>query len=148
MTQDKEKVLASLLTNAASSAELFAQLMNVPVDAVPATVRTHALLRRVMICFISLYEYLCQKVDLPEDKNSLEDIVDYFVSKNVIMSQDKDLFISLGSAYGAIRWAKPGNMPDEEKIIEQAPDLLALMQRIIVMHTPKVTTSSQHEATL
>ncbi len=99
MKPDKEQMLTSLLSNASRSFACFEELMSVPADTVDSTIRSKAYMRRLRICFISLYEYLCEKTSLPEEyrEKSLEDIADYFVSKKVLSADDKEVFALLGN---------------------------------------------------
>ena len=149
MKQDKQEVLTHLCTNVSQSVELFGQLLAVPKDAVSLTVRAQALLRRLRICFIALYEFLNEKAELTEEqrKKSLDEIADYFVTKKVIAAEDKDAFIMLGSVYTAIRWAKPGSAPDEQKILEQVDDLYAFLAKTTSYHMSQVPADSQKEVT-
>ncbi len=149
MKQDKHEVLTHLCNNVSQSVELFGELLAVPQDAVSSSVRGQALLRRLRICFISLYEFLNEKTELPEEyrKKSLDEIADYFITKQVITAEDKDAFIMLGSVYSAIRWAKPGSAPDEQKIMEQVDDLYAFLNKTVSYHRSLMAPEAPKEAT-
>ncbi len=140
MNQNKQEVLTSLLSNASKSFAQFELLMAVPQDAVAPSIRTQAFMRRLRICFISLHEYLCEKSSLPEDyrEKSLEDIADYFISKQVLTADDKEQFVLLGNVYAAIRWSKPGTAHDVAKVMEALPKLYEFLQRVVSYHSSQV----------
>ncbi len=150
MTQDKQEMLTHLSNNIKASVGLFGELLSVPQDAVLSTIRAKALMRRLRICFIGLYEFLNEKADLPQEfrKKSLDDIADYFISKQMITADDKDAFVMLGSVYTAIRWTKPGSVPDEQKIMDQVDDLFSFLKKTVSYHTSVVPKESVKEANL
>lgn len=150
MKQDKHEVLTHLCTNVSQSVELFAELLAVSEDAVPKEIRTKALMRRLRICFIGLYEFLSEKAELPQEfrQKSLDEIVDFFISKQMLTADDKDDFVMLGSVYTAIRWTKPGSAPDENKIVEHVDKLHAFLAKTVSYHTSLIASEPTKEATL
>lgn len=142
--------LSQVIDHMVQSAALFKQLLAVPQGAVAPSIRNKALLRRLHISFISLYELLSLQSELPEEyrEKSLEEIADYFISKQVLTADDKDAFILLGSIYTAIRWSKPGSSPHEEKIMEQVESLHEFIQRVASYHTSHYQAEHPKEASL
>ena len=140
MSKDVQEVLALLLQNTTKSFEQLEELLKVPEDSVAPTIRNAAFMRRLRICFISLYEYLSEKATLPEEyrEKSLEDIADYLISKQVLTSDDKEPLVLLGSVYAAIRWSKPGIVPHEEKIMEELPKFYDFIKRVVSYHSSQV----------
>ncbi len=150
MAQNKQEMLTHLFNNIKGSVGLFEELLAVPQDAVPEGVRAKALMRRLRICFIGLYEFLSEKAELPEEfrKKPLEELADYLISKQMITAEDKEAFVMLGSVYTAIRWAKPGSAPDEQKIMEQVDDLFAFLKKTVSYHTSVLPNELVKEANL
>lgn len=144
----KEDVLPRLYRNLAASVEVFGDLLETDSQIVSQSIRNLAMLRRLRIGFLALYEFLREKTQIPKeyDDKALEEIADYFIKQGCLEKDDKDLFVTLGSIYTAIRWSAPGNSPDQEKIMQQLTPLYEFLKRIVAQNV--VEEVPQNEATL
>lgn len=146
MHQHNDESSKLLFKNLKGTVEIFGLLLSAPIEGVPAILRTRALLRRITVSFIALYEYLREKSHLEKEMHNkpLEEITEFFVKERVLDAEDKDSFIKLGSIYGAIRWPAPGSQTDTVKILENVPELYTFLSRLVVAHDthPKEQESS------
>jgi hypothetical protein len=151
MQADKLELLSQLSNNLLYTYELFGNLLAVPKESVPVSVKNKAFLRRLSISFISIFELLNEKSNIPKEfreKKKLEEIADFFISKQVLSPDDKDSFVLFGNVYAAIRWATPGNEPNEEKIMEHVDALYAFMQRFVAHQASSIISDKSQETAL
>ena len=123
-----DKTLAHLT----ATVSLFGDLLKVEKKAVPPLLLNQALLRRLRISFLALYEHLRETSHMPDDMNEkpLDEIADYFIAQKGLSEEDKKTFLILGSIYTAIRWSEPGTGPYAEKIMAEVPAIYEFLRKI------------------
>ncbi len=136
--KQKRETLTLLCKNLTVSVDLFDKLFSISETAVPQMIRKKALLRRVRVSFLALYEYLREKAQPPTPLHDkpLADVADFFIKENVLAADDKDSFMLLGNMYSAIRWSAPGSSADGDKILKELPDTYAFLTRFIQTQQP------------
>ncbi len=148
MNKQPNDIFPQIQDNFFKSVDLFDQVIAVDESLVPKEVRNQVLLRRLCVSFLSLYEYLRAKTEVPQELHDkpLEDITDHIIKKGGIDKDDKDSFIMLGSMYSAIRWSNPGNSPDEDKIIEEVPAMHAFLKKVVAAHQGEAAPKKEASA--
>ena len=136
MHQHNEGPSKSLINNLNGSVDFFGMILSVPQEAVPSRMKTEALLRRVSLSFIALYEYLREKSSVKQDMHNkpLEELADFFIKEKSLMPEDKESFVKLGNVYGVLRWPAPGMSIDTNKVLEHIPDIYAFLKRFVEAH--------------
>ncbi len=133
MQQHNNNVRQQLYENLVGTVRRFGEILSVDDQAVPTIFRQQALLRRLSIGFIVLFEYLKEISALPEEDASkpLDELSDYFILKGVLEKEDKEKMLVLGSMYMAIRWPEPGNFPNEEKIMQDVQEIYEFLEKTV-----------------
>ena len=145
MHQHNKESSNSLINNLNGTVDFFGMILSVPQEAVPSRLNTEALLRRVNLSFIALYEFLREKSSAQQDIHNkpLEEIADFFIKEKALLPEDKESFIKLGNVYGVLRWPAPGMSIDMNKVLEHIPDIYAFLKRFVEAH-PSISHES-HE---
>ncbi len=132
----KEDRVPRLYSNLVATIALFDTLLETKKKEVTSSIINRAMMRRLRVSFLALYEYLREKTAIPSEYSDkpLEDIADYFIKHGCFEEGDKEEFLNLGSIYTAIRWSAPGNSPDEAKIMGQVEPVYEFLKKIVASH--------------
>ncbi len=127
-----EKIVPRLHTNFIATTKLFNDILESDDKLVSEEIKRKAIMRRLRISFLALYEYFKEASKLPEEyaQKPLDEGTDYFIKQGVLSADDKDNFLLLGSVYTAIRWSGPGGSPNEVKIMEQVPKVFEFLSKM------------------